>query len=282
MRKVIAYCPTSLSFIFRSFFGSSIRKTGSIGIGCTLDKEVEVTVKPDNKTNILFNKKPIHFPTAEYALSSVIDKSVVINIKSPLPLGFGFGVSSASTLATLFAVNKIFRLNMNKMQLAQIAHEAEIINHTGLGSVATQITGGFLMKNIPGLPPSDFVRLPFVGKKLYAILIDRLETPLILNNKAHLEKINKEADWALQMIKTIPNISLEEIIDIAYQFTDKSGLLTHPVVSSLIKKIHIHGGHATMAILGQVVISDIKPDFPINNYRVEELTITDHRAHYGK
>ena len=274
MRKVTAFCPTSLSFIFRSLFGSSIRQTGSIGIGCTLDKEVTVTVKSANKTNILFNGKPIHFPTVEYALSSIIDKSVAVNIKSPLPLGFGFGVSSASTLAALFAVNKIFPLNMNKMQLAQIAHEAEIINHTGLGSVATQITGGFLLKNKPGLPPSDFIKLPFAGKKLYAIIIDKLETPSILENRNKLSLINQTADKVLAAIQPKQITSLEKALDIAYDFAVKSQLLTNQAVADFIGKIRHEGGHATMAMLGQVVISNKKPNFN-THYRVEELTITD-------
>jgi pantoate kinase len=265
----IAICPTSLSFIFKSCLPA-----GSIGVGCTLNKTVKAIVQSGKKTSIFFNGKPIHFPTIEYALSPVTAKPTIVEIKSPLPLGYGFGVSAAATLASLFAVNKLFSLHEKRERLIKLAHIAEIKNKTGLGSVATQVTGGFLIKAAPGVPVTSVTKLPFVGKKLYAILIDRLETPSVLKNKAHLKRINKAAAEALQMIQSKSDIFLEDVIDIAYQFTYKSKLLTHPAVSSIIKKIKASGGHATMAILGQVVITTSKPNFP-TNYQVEELIISD-------
>lgn len=249
---------------------------GSIGVGCTLDRGVRADVRSAKITKIFFNDHLIHFPTIEYALSSLTKKSLIVTLQSPLPLGYGFGLSSASTLATVFATNKLFNLELDTLDLIKLVHIAEVKTKTGLGSVATQIIGGFLIKTIPGIP-SQFLKLPFLGKKLYAIIVKKLETPSILNDKNKMRSINKAADDALRKISRLPSPSLAEILDIAYAFAQKSELLTNRVVISLIKKIKNTGGHATMAMLGEVVISNIKPDFPVN-FQVEELTITDKRV----
>lgn len=245
---------------------------GSIGISCTVDKKVEVEVEKSQKTEIYFNKEKINFPTVSYVIDKLVNSPILVSIKSPLPLGFGFSISGASALATSSALDKLFNLKKTKFELAKIAHTAEIKNYTGLGSVATQITGGFLLKRKPGLPVSA-IKLPFVGQKLYVVIIDRLLTPPILKNKQTLEKVNITADQILEEIKNKRSLVLRDIIDYSYSFMKKSGLLQDSRVMLVIEKIRKAGGYATMAILGQVVISDIP--FVSQIYQVVELTITN-------
>lgn len=274
MEKIVATCPASLSFVFRYIRNHNLSKTGSIGIGCTIDKNVTVTVRKDKVNKILFNKQLTLIPTINTAIKALTDKPVCINIESSLPLGFGFGISGASTLASAFAVNKLLNLNKSRLTLAETAHNAEIINHTGLGSVATQISGGFLVKVKPGLP-CIAKRLPFIGQKMYAVIFAPLATPSILNNKKMIKKINSEADFLLSGIrKNLSQLTLDRILDLSYNFAFKCGLLTDSRVIKVIKQIKDSGGHATMSMLGQVVISSTKPEVG-NNYRVEELIITD-------
>src|SRR3990170_3198834 len=102
MKDAKAVCPASLSFIFKFIPNRNIYRRGSIGIGCTVHKKVSV------------------------------------NIESPLPLGCGFGISGAATLATLYALKNYFDIEISYMDLAKIAHKSEIENKTGLGTIATQ------------------------------------------------------------------------------------------------------------------------------------------------
>jgi len=272
MRKTKAFCPVSISFLFKVCPNKNLIKMGSIGVSCTVDKKVFVEVEKSQKTEIYFNKEKINFPTVSYVIDKLVNSPVLVSIKSPLPLGYGFSISGASALATASALNKLFNHKKTKKDLAKIAHIAEIVNHTGLGSVATQITGGFLLKRKPGLPVSA-TKLPFVGQKLYAVIIDRLLTPTILKNKQAIKKVNITADQILEEIKNKRSLVLRDIIDYSYSFMKKSALLQDSRVISVIEQIRKTGGHATMAILGQVVISDIP--FVSQIYQVVELTITE-------
>ncbi len=246
---------------------------GSIGVGCTVDKRVYVEVEKSQKTEIYFNKVKINIPTVSYVIDKLTDSPALISIKSFLPLGYGFGISGASALATASALNELFNLNKTKMDLAKIAHVSEIVNHTGLGSVATQITGGFLLKRKPGLPVLA-IRLPFVGQKIYAIIIDRLLTPTVLQDKKRIRKVNTTADYYLHQLKNKKSLKLKDVTDASYNFVSETGLLTDKRVINIIDKIRKAGGSATMAILGKVVITDMKPTF-IKDYKPVELTITN-------
>lgn len=278
MKKATGICPASLSFIFKVIPDKDPLKMGSIGVGCTIEDEIRVQVQESSSDEVIFNGTPINFPTVHFVIKMLAPVPVRVSIKSPLPLGYGFGISSASTLACSYALNKLFNLRKDNLELAKIAHITEIKNYTGLGSVATQITGGFLVKNRPGIPV-DAYSLPFVGKKLYAVIIDRLETPTVLHDKKRLEKINKAADSALAKIKKTKNITLQEILDISYNCAQESGLITNKSEMRIIDMIRKSGGSATISMLGYVVLSNIKFD-KIRDYSVKELVISDKTVKY--
>lgn len=271
MKTVSFFCPASISLLFKVCPNNDLVKMGSVGVGFTVDRRVEVSIQQSGKTSIWFNNKPIIFPTVTSVINSLTKEPVTVNIKSSLPLGFGFGVSSASALAVAFALNKFFSLNKSENELIKLAHIAEILNKTGLGSVGTQVTGGFLLKISPGVPVS-FKKFPFAGKKIYAAIIDKLETPTILNSPIKIQKNNQAADAIMQTINKLASPSLEQFIDLSYQSVKMSGLISNPIVSRIIEEIRSAGGFATMARLGNVVISNIKPK---TNYRIEEMMITD-------
>lgn len=273
MDTVEAYCPASLSFIFNIIKNSNPLKTGSTGVGCTLDKGARVNVSHSSTNKVFFNGNLIQIPPVNYVLHKLALSKVLVRINSPLPLGFGFGISAASTLALAFALNKFFNLKKKKVTLAQISHVAEIKSWTGLGSVATQITGGFLVKKKAGIPVAAN-KLPLVGQKIYAIIVNKLETPSILRDNNNLQKINNNADLYLSKIRKEKNISLSQIIDYSYEFSQKTGIIQNKKVKEIIEHIRSNGGHACMAILGYVVITDKKPNIK-QNYPIYELIITD-------
>lgn len=282
MDKAKASCPASFSFIFKVCPNKNLIKMGSVGVGCTIDDEILVEVEKSSRDEVIFNGTTINFPTVHTVVKMLSPVSVCVSIKSPLPLGYGFGISSASALACAFALNKLFKLGKTRLELAKIAHIAEIKNYTGLGSVATQITGGFLVKNKPGIPacagrPVDAVSLPFIGKKLYAVIIDRLETPTVLHDDNRLRRINEAADSAMSRIKKTGNITLEEVIEISYIFAEKSGLITNTEVKRVISEIRKSGGYATISMLGHVVLSTKKFD-KIGDHTIKELVISDKKA----
>lgn len=275
MGNVKASCPASVSFIFKICPNVDPAKMGSVGVGCTVDKEVIVEVQKSSFDELIFNGTTINFPTVHEVIKYLSSTPVRVYIRSPLPLGYGFGISSASALATSFAINKLFNLKKNRLELAKIAHIAEIKNYTGLGSVATQITRGFLIKEKPGVPVHAG-KLPFIGQKLYAVIVDKLETPSILKNQRYLQKVNHVAEKYLSLIKQADKLNLAQILDFSYYFSSEAGLIQNKKVKELIEEERKNGGHACMAILGYVVITDKKPSLT-QNYPIHQLTISNHR-----
>jgi pantoate kinase len=247
---------------------------GSVGIGATVDQRVTVHLQKSVKTEITFNGQPIRFPTVLHVINSLTSQPLKISLTSPLPLGYGFGISGASALACAFAVNKLLDLKKTEEKLIEIAHTAEIINKTGLGSVGTQATGGFLFKTAPGIPVSA-ISFPFEKQKIYAVIIGQLLTPSVLNDDKKLERINTIADRELKKIRKLSSPFLKDLLDISYEFVRESNLANQNILH-IIEEIRKNGGHATMAILGYVVFSDQPPD--TIKYPVIELTVTKSRV----
>lgn len=260
MKSVKYYCPGSLSFIFRKIENRSYYKTGSLGVGCTINKGVVVKLTNSKKFEILFNNKPIDFPTVSFAYHELTHIPVTINITAQLPLGYGFGISASSTLASIFALNKLLSLGKSTKFLIRLAHKAEIINRTGLGSIGTQIVGGLLVKKTSGIPFSYKI-LPFEGKYIYATVIGKMETPAVLGNKKQMTLINKVSDEILRQIFIQKIITLDDIFEYSLDFVKKSGLLINNDVADLINSVRDKGGHATMSILGDVVLSTIPASY---------------------
>lgn len=273
MEKAKASCPASISFLFKVCPDKNLLKMGSIGVSCTIDKKVYVEVEEAKKTEIFFNGIPVKFPTVSYIIDKLTNNPVKVSIESSLPLGYGFSISGASALSSAFAINNLFHLKKTRDELIKLAHIAEIVNHTGLGNIGTQTTGGFLLKNKPGLPVVA-IKLPFVGKKLYAIIIGKLLTPSILKDNEKMQEVNSVTDIYLKMLKKNKSLQLSDVLDASFEFVEKTGLLTDKRVTNIIRKIKKAGGSATMAILGKVIITNIKPTF-IKAYKTVELTITN-------
>lgn len=246
-----------------------LARFGSTGIGATINKKVTVGIRKSGKTEIFLNGLKINLPPVIMVLKFLKREKVRVDISSPLPLAYGFGISGACSLATALAVNKLYNLKLDNMELARIAHAAEIMAKTGLGTVATQIIGGFLIKEKAGLLPV-FKKIIIRNKTIYAYLLGAISTSKVLNNKKRLNLISREADKALQNIKKLNDLSLAGIMDISYQYCLNSKLIKDEEISNLITKIRFNGGHATMAILGKVVLADkkIQTDYPVIKLRM--------------
>lgn len=257
MNIVRAFAPANISLIFKVMPHKDPSKMGSLGVGFTVDKGVIVTIKKSKKTEVLFNKKPIDLPTVVSVIKALTKKPLSISIESPLPLGSGFGISGASALASALAVNTLLALKKSRLELAKIAHRAEVENKTGLGDVVNQYYGGFMVKFVSSAK-FQVKRLPLAGTPVYCISYGKLLTSSILNNPAAVKRINVAADHALPQMKKKVNFS--DILVIAKAFAQESGLVTSKRVMERIHSIEKRGGHATMIMLGEGVVSDIPFD----------------------
>lgn len=253
MKTEKAYCPASITLLFNIHLDSNPVKMGSTGIGFTINKGVTAAVRKAKKNAIYFNNKKIIFPTVLTALNALTSQTIEVRLTSSLPLGYGFGLSSSSSLSTCFAVNALLGLNMNKKNLIEIAHVAEVVNKTGLGSVATQTIGGFLQKKTPG-PLPIYSRLPFEGQKIYAIVLSKIVTSTVLSNPSKISGINNAYKYFEQSIFTKKN-NLAFLFDQSYQFAKKANLLREKKLDHILNGLIKKGFHATVTMLGEVILT---------------------------
>lgn len=272
-----AFCPASISLIFKVCPHPNPYKMGSQGVGFTVDKGVEVEARKSDAFTILFNNKKINLPTLEYQINLLTRQKLLIRINSPLPIGCGFGISGASALACGLAVNKLLNLGKSKSFLTRLAHLSEIKNSTGLGSVGTQSTGGFLLKETAGIP-FRYKSYPYIGQKVYAVISGKIETPTVLQNKNLGGNINIAADLVLDKIKKIDTISLNDFLDCSLEFANRSYLLTNQKMISLVDMLKRDSFHVTMAMLGRVLITNKNPSSVVKNYPVVKLVISNQTA----
>ncbi len=254
-----AFAPGNLSCIFRVCDNPEPSKKHSLGVGFTVNKGVYATITKSQSTEIYFNNKKIEFPTVKTVIDSLTKIRVKVELQSELELGCGFGLSGASSLATAFALNRLFSLGKYEQELAMTAHIAEVKNSTGLGDVAGQFNGGFLMKTKIGNPLEAEI-LDVKEKAVYYKVFGPLHTKGILKDRKICERINSAGDNALEKIKSLVNPKFSEVIRISKSFALESGLLTDEKMLQEIAMIESHGGNASMIMLGKAVYSDIAFD----------------------
>ena len=272
-----AFAPGNISCIFVIKKTKKPEKSGSLGMGFTVNKGVFVTIRKinnykkfiknkiniknikNNKNIIHFNNKKINFPTVDSVIEKLSDERVVVYIKSELPLGYGFGISGAAALATAYALNKLLNLKKSKKELAIIAHIAEVENSTGLGDVINQYFGGFLVKYESSYK-FKANKLPIKNKAVYCKYFSPIETKKIISDEKIKNRINNAGIRALNKIKVLNenNLDFKNLIKISKEFSISSGLLKNKKVIKTVKEIEKNNGNASMIMLGNAVFSDIK------------------------
>jgi len=258
-KSVKAFAPGNISCIFVIKKTKNPVKSGSLGIGFTIGKGVVVAIKKssNNKNKILFHNKEINFKTVNSVIKKLTNEKLIVNIKSELPLGSGFGISGAIALAASYAINKLLNLKKSKKELAFIAHLAEIENMSGLGDVINQFYGGFLVKY-----QSSYMfkvkKLPIKNKLIYYRHFSNLDTRKTISNKKIKSKINKAGLESLNKLKKLKKLNLKGLIKISKEFSMQSGLLKDKKVIKTIKNIEKNNGNASMIMLGNAVFSDKK------------------------
>lgn len=259
-----AFAPGNISCIFKIHEDTDPKKMGSYGLGFTVNEGVTVEVHLSEKNQTYFNNKKINFPTVKSVISKLTfgkNKKTTVNISSKLPLGCGFGLSGASALATAYALSSLLELKYNKLELAKIAHTAEVENKTGLGDVVNQYFGGFLLKLKPS---SEFKvkKIPLENTPVYCKYFSKLSTKAILSDPKITETINKSAAETLQKAynkihpKFISGSLFSDLISISKNFAHNSGLLKDKKIINTIKEIEAVGGHASMIMLGNAVFGN--------------------------
>ncbi|MFX1376482.1 MAG: pantoate kinase [Promethearchaeota archaeon] len=171
-REVIIEVPHRISGFFEivdEINGIKItnpEKIGSRGAGFNLSAvgrtkiQIGELVEPENEEiNIYINSEKVNEKAeTTYFIYNFIKKFLNRHIRIDiyhnfdLPVGCGYGASGSGALGTIFGLNDALNLKLSKKEKGRIAHIAEVVNRTGLGTVCGQLHGGLCILREPGYP----------------------------------------------------------------------------------------------------------------------------------
>ncbi len=231
------FCPSAISCIFAPEVKSDPRDSGSYGVSFTIDRGVYATLSD----SLRFNGKEIEFPTVEFVLRKLGIPGV--DLRTELPLGCGFGLSGACAVATAFLSDKPAIENFD------VAHEAEVVNLTGLGTVTTQAFSGLVIRKSATCPSKAIVERFVWNFELDFLTLGQISTKEILSgSREKISAIGKK--WLKEFLKS-PNI--ENLFRTSKGFAEETGLIEP--VKDIVEAVESQGGLATMAMLGKTVFA---------------------------
>lgn len=258
-----AYCPGHITGFFEICDQpKDPLKKGSRGAGVSIEKGVITTVslKPadQNMIKALINGIETEAPVTKSVVKHMLkltskNFTVTINHKVEIPIGAGIGASGAGAFSTALALNKALNLGLTYDKAAQIAHLAEIVNKTGLGTVLAQSRGGVEIRVKPGAPGIGHVDLIPVDPDTVVVCgsLGPIETKKMLSNPEIREKINRIGGRMVDEL--VKNASIEKLMKLSKRFAAKTGLMSEKVKNA-VKELEKNGFvNASMAMFGETV-----------------------------
>ncbi len=230
---------------------SDPRARGSRGAGLVLDLGVRaeaswtpadrltVAVRDDAGTRLRISED-----VARRLLARRTGRYAVV-LEHALPIGQGFGTSSAGALATGLAVAALTKAS--KQDAVEAAHLADLFGGGGLGGVAAILGGGLELRLEPGIPPFGRVkRVPHPGPLVLGTVGPPLPSPRLLGDPKVVARLERGADL-LARFGGRPDV--ETFWDVAEKFTDLAGLCP-PHLENLLRALRRRGARAAQAMFG--------------------------------
>ncbi len=242
-KKIIIEVPHRISGFFEivdTINGIKINdpvRVGSRGAGFCLNAKgkTEITaeiLKRDSDFNseiyINGNKLNQRAETTTYIIDyikKIINKPYKIRIDHSfdLPVGCGYGASGSGALGTIFGLDHLLNLGFSYQEKGKIAHIAEVVNHTGLGTVCGQLNGGIGILKEPGYP-CKYERID-IPQNLIIICgsFGMIHTKSILTDPVLNTKIKEAGRKALKKLVKNPNINT--FMEVSIEFVKNTEIL---------------------------------------------------------
>ncbi|MFH1328950.1 MAG: hypothetical protein ABIH76_08965 [Candidatus Bathyarchaeota archaeon] len=229
-----AFAPSHITGLFAINHDNDPLKEGSRGAGVSLELGVYTTVKSTKslkwKAQIRINKMLAKAEVSQAVIkkfskltSQAYDISIDHHIE--VPVGAGFGVSGAGALSLALALNEELNVGLSRIEVAQIAHLAEINRGTGLGTVLAATFGGLEIREKPGAPGIGTVKtISNPDGKVISLCLGSLATKKFLRNTAFQKKVNAVGNKLIGGL--ILNFTSSNFLLFSRKFADKLNLYT--------------------------------------------------------
>ncbi len=262
-----AYSPGHISGIVRASNSrlQPILRQGSEGAGISIDRGVTTTVSIFDSQVSGFQISINDVPTSEAEVSELVllqylrftNKPCYLEVKHEIeiPVGFGLGTSGAAALSLSYALNKCFSLGLSLEEAAQIAHYAEVVCGTGLGSVIAEYAGGFECRTVAGAPGiGKITKTNIEGCKAIILCMSPISTKLIL------KKNDFGCPWSEQGVKNPLGIAnLKDFLDTSHAFVSNKGLIDNES-RDIMSNLSSWGFASSLALFGRTIFTVVPKD----------------------
>ncbi|OFV68114.1 MAG: pantothenate kinase [Candidatus Syntrophoarchaeum caldarius] len=252
-RIVWAWAPSHITGFFSIHRDPNPLLSGSCGCGIVLEAGCEVKASLSDEYEIFVNGSRVDARTTMHVLTMLANQPVRLECFHQTPVGGGFGASAASALATAYALNELLNLGKTGLELAQIAHIAEVDEVTGFGDVIAAERGGVVIRKRAGGPGFGILdTIPSIEYEVFYVILGGISTKAILTEEETVNAINHAGKIALKKILKRP--TFQRFMQLSKEFADATGLLSLKARDA-IEAVESTGGMASMAMLGDTVFA---------------------------
>jgi len=206
---VIIRVPYHVSGFWIPIYAKSVEESGSLGAGLILSRRLEALagagLPPNDSVSL------------RVATLSGLREPMGMELREPYPLGRGFGASAARALAQALAI-EVARGRGSMLRAGRLAHEAEVLEGTGLGDVIAEFYGGALVVRLrPGPPGRGLVDRYPVSRKMRVVALTLGSMTTREMHRLYLERISRCGPEAYRSF--LKNPGLETFVEEANRFS---------------------------------------------------------------
>ncbi len=201
MKTAAAFAPAHVSALFavHDEHPDPLRK-GSRGAGWCIDRGATATVR--RGTGILQIDGVEDAATVTRRALALLDPRAAaldVDLRLDLPVGQGFGMSAAGSLAACLAATDVLGLEPEVALAA--THAAEVESGTGLGDAIGSWLGGAEVRVAPGIPPhGGAVGVHATAEFLFCVMGAGIATTSIIRDAAWAARTRSLGDAAVDRI----------------------------------------------------------------------------------
>ncbi len=237
---VTATAPGSVTTVFAPGEGST-----SLGVSFATEDGATVHVESAPDTVVFLEGERARVAPVSGVLRR-LGATAEVRIEPHVPIGCGFGVSGAATLATALAVNEEEGLEYDRESLVEASHRAEVEAGTGLGDVFIQNQGGLVWDRGNGRK-----RTECTGRIEYASF-GGISTADVLGDEDALRTVERVGRDVLSHLD--PTDGLVSLFESSWAFATRTSLSTNRIDEG-VSAVQAAGGAATMAMIGETVVA---------------------------
>jgi len=242
--------------------------SGSKGIGFSIHKgvttQVNITPSRINEIRIEINGETVSNATvSEYvakSLTSNINRNLKISIKHlvDIPIGSGFGTSGAAALSLAYALNQVLGLGLSTIESAKVAHIAEVVCKTGLGTVLAEMQGGFEVRVKHGAPGiGKIIEIPLDDD--YVMVALELGTKSTEQMLRELVRKNETPQLGEQFVHLfLADSSVQNFLNLSKKFSQLMNI-SHKLKNAA-KDAEARGFICGIALFGDTLFSLVRPN----------------------